>query len=103
MPSRPLLPSAPAAPAPQWSECLWLLPLTVIVLGVFLAADVIGRPHGLSPYGLIEGYVVKLLHALPMILNLTALVGLVRLLWTRPHRPLPAHPYAITAWPPPRP
>src|SRR3546814_13016513 len=96
MPSRPLLPSAPAAPAPQWSECLWLLPLTVIVLGVFLAADVIGRPHGLSPYGMLEGYAVTLLPALPLILNPTALAGLVRRCWTRHDRPLPAHALGLT-------
>ncbi len=98
MPSRPLPSSAPAAPAQQWSECLWLLPLTVIVFGVFLAADVIGRPHGLSPYGLIEDYVVKLLHALPLILKLAALGGLVRLLWARPERPLRAIAIGIRAW-----
>src|SRR3546814_8132479 len=53
---------------------------------------------GLSPDGLIEGYVVKLLHALPLILKLTALVGLVRLLWTRPERPLRAIAIGIKAW-----
>lgn len=69
-------------------EWLWLAPVAGVSLLLYVVASVAGAPHGISTGAVVGDYGWKALRALPTLLQIGALVMLVRALLSRSPNPL---------------
>jgi hypothetical protein len=71
-------------------ELIWLLPFTAASLMLFLLAEIVGAPHGMSAAAVLEDYGYKALRALPLLLQIALVVLLVRGLFSGSSSPIRA-------------
>jgi hypothetical protein len=69
-------------------EAIWLVPLTALALGLFVAAQVIGWFHGLSPLAMLSLYGAKALNMLPRLLALGLAIQLILAVRQNPQAPM---------------
>jgi PAP2 superfamily len=68
------------APARSREELIWLAPFAAMVMGLYVVAEIASRPQGLSTLDLIDDYVGKALHALPLVFVFALIYQLVKAL-----------------------
>lgn len=69
-------------------ELVWLVPVAAVVILLYIFAGVAGAPHGISTGAVFGDYGRKALKALPALLQIGALLLLVRALLSRSPNPL---------------
>lgn len=71
-------------------ELVWLLPVSLMSVGTFVLAQLVGAPFGLSPASMLSLYAFKALRMLPTLLALAVLVQLFASVRERRDAPLGA-------------
>ena len=71
-------------------EAIWLVPITLMAVGLFGVAQALGFWFGLSPWSMLADYAFKALRMLPVILLIAVVVQLVRSVREAPGAPLEA-------------
>lgn len=69
-------------------ELIWLVPVAAVTILLYIFAGVAGAPHGISTGAVVGDYGWKALRALPTLIQIGALVLLVRALLSRSPNPL---------------
>ena len=69
-------------------EALWLVPLTLMSVGMLMVAQIVGFPFGLSPWSMLSSYASKALKALPVIVGVAIVVQLALSARAAPRKPL---------------
>ena len=71
-------------------EAIWLLPVTLVTLALFVVSQLVGASFGLSPSSMLSLYGYKALRMLPTLLWIALLVQLVASLREQPRAPINA-------------
>jgi hypothetical protein len=69
-------------------ELIWLVPVAAVTILLYIFAGVAGAPHGISTGAVVGDYGWKALRALPMLIQIAAMVLLVRALLSGSPNPL---------------
>ena len=69
-------------------ELIWLVPVAAVTILLYIFAGVAGAPHGISTGAVVGDYGWKALRALPMLVQIGAMVLLARALLARSPNPL---------------